>query len=81
MATKTTPPEDTATPPPAPPPAAPRQAEARFFGWMRGLGVRREPGWIGGVCAGIAARLGIDPLIVRGIAVVVAVLGGPAFLL
>lgn len=53
----------------------------RFFGWMRGLDVPRQPGWIGGVCAGVAARLGIDPLIVRGIVVVVAVLGGPAILL
>jgi Putative stress-responsive transcriptional regulator len=48
---------------------------------MRGLGIVRGNGWIGGVCGGIAARLGIDPLIVRGIAVVIAVLGGPAFLL
>jgi len=48
---------------------------------MRGLGIVRGNGWVGGVCGGIAARLGIDPLIVRGIAVVVAVLGGPAFLL
>lgn len=53
----------------------------RFFDWMRGLGIVRTPGWIGGVCAGIAARLGIDAVIVRGIAVVVAVLGGPALLL
>lgn len=48
---------------------------------MRGLGITREPGWIGGVCSGVAARLGIDPIIVRGIVVVVAVLGGPALLL
>jgi phage shock protein PspC (stress-responsive transcriptional regulator) len=48
---------------------------------MRSLNLNREPGWIGGVAAGIAARLGVDPLIVRGILVVVAVLGGPALLL
>jgi phage shock protein PspC (stress-responsive transcriptional regulator) len=48
---------------------------------MRGLDLPRQPGWIGGVCAGIASRLGIDPIIVRGIVVVVAVLGGPAVLL
>jgi phage shock protein PspC (stress-responsive transcriptional regulator) len=47
---------------------------------MRGLGLVRGDAWIGGVCGGIAARLGIDPLIVRGIAVVIALLGGPAFL-
>ncbi|CAN5296472.1 hypothetical protein BH11ACT5_BH11ACT5_26890 [soil metagenome] len=74
MATKTAPPTEAETPAPAP-------QGNRFFTWMRGLGITREPGWIGGVAAGIAARLGIDPLIVRGIIVVVAVLGGPAILL
>jgi phage shock protein PspC (stress-responsive transcriptional regulator) len=67
-------------PAPAPEPAKPG-SENTFFDWMRGLGIPRQPGWIGGVCAGIAARLGIDPIIVRGIAVVIAVLGGPALLL
>jgi phage shock protein PspC (stress-responsive transcriptional regulator) len=52
----------------------------RVLLWLRGLGLTRRPGWIGGVCSGIAERLGIDPLIVRGIFAVVAVLGGPAFL-
>ena len=70
---------DTATPTetleqPAPPPGN------RFFEWMRSLDLPREPGWIGGVCAGIAAKLGIDPLIVRGIVVVIAIFGGPALL-
>ncbi|ROQ37537.1 phage shock protein C (PspC) family protein [Frondihabitans sp. PhB188] len=51
-----------------------------FFDWVRRLGIVRGDAWVGGVCGGIAARLGIDPLIVRGIAVVVALLGGPAFL-
>lgn len=64
-----------------PPPPVPRSTKERFFDWMRSIGIRREPGWIGGVGAGIATRLGIDPLIVRGIIVVVAILGGPAFLL
>ena len=53
----------------------------RFFSWLRGLGLTRQPGWIGGVCAGIAARLGIDPLIVRGIVVVLALFGAPVVLL
>lgn len=48
---------------------------------MRQLDLPRRPGWVGGVCAGIAEKLGIDPVIVRGIAVVAAVLGAPAFLL
>lgn len=52
----------------------------RFFDWMRSLGVTRSDGWIGGVCAGIAYRIGIDPLIIRGILVVAALLGAPAIL-
>jgi phage shock protein PspC (stress-responsive transcriptional regulator) len=52
-----------------------------FYDWLRGLGVPRRAGWLGGVCAGIGARLGIDPIIVRGIVVVVAVLGAPFLLL
>lgn len=52
----------------------------RFFAWMRSLGIQREKGWIGGVAAGIAVRIGIDPLIVRGIFVVTALLGAPALL-
>ena len=60
---------------------APEPAPNRFFEWMRSLDVPRQPGWVGGVCAGIAARLGIDPLIVRGIFVVVAIFGGPALLI
>jgi phage shock protein PspC (stress-responsive transcriptional regulator) len=64
--------------------ASPRPASAPgqgFFDWVRRIGISRGDSWIGGVCGGIAARLGIDPIVVRGIAVVVALLGGPAFLL
>ncbi|WP_161498963.1 PspC domain-containing protein [Cryobacterium aureum] len=51
---------------------------ARFFDWIRGSGLNRDGDrWIAGVCGGIAARTGLDPLIVRGIAVVLAILGGP----
>jgi len=53
----------------------------RFFRWTRGMDAPRRAGWIGGVCAGIADRIRIDPIIVRGIAVVLAVLGAPALLL
>lgn len=62
------------------PPAAPPR-EPGFFGWLRRLDLPRRPGWLGGVCAGIADRLGVDPLLVRGVVVVIAVLGGPAALL
>ena len=51
-----------------------------FFEWIRTLGITRSDGWAGGVCAGIAYRLGIDPLIIRGIFVVVGILGAPALL-
>lgn len=70
----------TEQPAPSPEPNRPG-TDNTFFDWMRGLRIPRQPGWIGGVCAGIAARLGIDPIIVRGIVVVIAVLGGPALLL
>ena len=53
-----------------------------FFDWLRGLGlVRPGDGWVGGVCAGIAARTGLDPLVVRGVVLVIAVLGGPVLFL
>ena len=71
--------DTTNTPPPTPPHA--EQPGRGFFDWMRGLGIVRQPGWIGGVCAGVAARLGIDAIIVRGIVVVLAIFGGPALLL
>ena len=55
---------------------------AGFFAWLRGLGiVRRSDRWFAGVAGGIAAKAGIDPLIVRGIFVVLAILGGPGILL
>ena len=73
---------DTDNPPVTPPPASSKPSRNnRFFGWMRSLGIARQPGWIGGVCSGIAARLDIDPLIVRGIVIVIAILGGPAFII
>lgn len=61
-------------------PPAPHPEAAGFFGWLRSLGVPRQPGWIGGVSAGVAARLGIDPIIVRGVLVVFAIFATPIFL-
>lgn len=73
---------DAETPPTeAPAASAAPASDNAFFAWLRGIGLPRRAGWIGGVCAGIGERLGIDPLIVRGIVVVIAVLGGPAALL
>lgn len=79
MNTSTEPPATDPGPPP-PRPAAPTGSD-RFFAWVRGLGVVRADGWLGGVCAGIAARIRVDPAIVRGIVVVAAVLGFPMLLL
>lgn len=73
--------EDASTTDSSSTPKGGERQQNRFFSWMRELGVPRQPGWIGGVAAGIGQRLGIDPIIVRGIIVVVAVLGGPALLL
>lgn len=62
------------------PPAAPPRSD-RFFSWIAGLGVARSEGWVGGVAAGIAAQLRIDPLIVRGVLVVATLCGLPLILL
>lgn len=70
----------TSAPPLAAPPGLdPTSAtDGAFFRWVEGLGLARRDGWVGGVCAGVAARWGIDPVIVRGIAVVATVIGLPA---
>ncbi|RNE56643.1 PspC domain-containing protein [Cryobacterium tepidiphilum] len=53
-------------------------ALGRFFDWIRSSGmVRGGERWFAGVCGAIAVRTGLDPLIVRGIAVVAAILGAP----
>lgn len=62
------------------PPTRGRERGRAFFDWIRGLGVVRGDGWLGGVCTGVANRLAIDPLIVRGVVLVIAVLGGPIVL-
>ncbi len=79
--------------PTAPPPAAdatdPAASATRrppppfraIFLWVSGLGVARSDGWLGGVAAGIAARLRIDPLIVRGVLVIAALFGLPVIFL
>ena len=74
------------TPPPAASPqptdgpapdGAPRPDGGGFFGAVRRLGVQRsDDRWVGGVCAGVADRLGIDPLVVRGLLVVTFLLSG-----
>lgn len=61
------------TPAPGPAPAPP----AGFFAAIRRTGLyRSDDRWIGGVCGGLAARFGVDPLLVRGIVAVTVLLGG-----
>ncbi|QBE48556.1 PspC domain-containing protein [Leucobacter triazinivorans] len=58
------------------------QSGGSFYGWLRGIGiVRGSDRWFAGVAGGIAAKAGIDPLIVRGVFVVLALLGGPGLLI
>jgi phage shock protein PspC (stress-responsive transcriptional regulator) len=72
-----------------PPPAAGQQAGPQapgqptdFFPWIRSHGIYRgRDRWIGGVASGIAHRMGIDPLIVRGIFIVLTVFAGIGVLL
>ena len=69
---------------PGPPPSAPFALPTRtdrFFSWTAGLGLVRADGWLGGVAGGLAARVRVDPLIVRGILVVVALFGFPVLFL
>ncbi|MFD1212600.1 PspC domain-containing protein, partial [Arthrobacter sp. GCM10027362] len=48
-----------------------------FFAWVRNLGIGRgEDRWIGGVASGIARRTGLDPILVRGLFILLAIFGG-----
>lgn len=76
------------TPPPPPPyyygPTPPPSGSQpqNFFDWIRSQGVHRgRERWVGGVASGIAQRLGVDPLIVRGILIVLTVFAGVGVLL
>jgi phage shock protein PspC (stress-responsive transcriptional regulator) len=56
--------------------------QTNFFDWIRGTGISRsDDAWLGGVAGGIARHTALDPIIVRGIILVVALLGGPALFL
>ncbi|MCC9173369.1 PspC domain-containing protein [Arthrobacter sp. zg-Y179] len=47
-----------------------------FFQWVRSLGIPRGGDrWFGGVATGIAARTGLDPVLVRGLFVVLGAFG------
>lgn len=71
-----------AAPQPAPErPTDTKESLTRFWDWLRGLGITRSrERWIGGVAGGIAERYHLDPLLVRGLFVVAAMLGGVGFI-
>ena len=70
----------TTTPNPAQGPSQP--GGTKFFTWLRELGIVRDSDrWFAGVAAGLARKAGIDPLIVRGIFIVLTIIGGPGLLL
>jgi phage shock protein PspC (stress-responsive transcriptional regulator) len=61
---------------------SPGPHQSNFFDWIRGAGLTRtDDAWLAGVAGGIARRTGLDPLVIRGIILVVAILGGPALFL
>lgn len=52
------------------------------FDRLRRIDLRRSPdGWIGGVCAGIGHRVGLDPLVIRAGAVLLGIFFGLGVLL
>ncbi|MBR7743609.1 PspC domain-containing protein [Phycicoccus sp. BSK3Z-2] len=62
------------------PPQSRRGALDDTFDRLRSSSVRRdgERRWFGGVCAGIAARFDVDPLLIRAAAIALALAGGVA---
>jgi phage shock protein PspC (stress-responsive transcriptional regulator) len=50
----------------------------KIFASLHSIDVRRrtDDKWIGGVCSGVADRLGVDPVIVRAALVLLTILGG-----
>ncbi|WAP52537.1 PspC domain-containing protein [Arthrobacter sp. ATA002] len=87
-------PENAAPTRPLPPPAGaagshrippagqePEPGTGGFFTWLRSLRVvRGDDRWVGGVASGVAARLGLDPVLARGLFVVLGLFGVGLFL-
>ncbi len=42
---------------------------------------RQKPSWLGGVCIGLAAKLGVDPLLLRGLLIVLLIVATPVAVL
>jgi len=62
----------------ATPQAPPRSTLDDLFGRLRSSGFHRdtERRWFGGVCAGLAGHYGVDPLLIRAAAILLAFAGG-----
>ncbi|WP_258802926.1 PspC domain-containing protein [Pseudarthrobacter sp. NS4] len=53
-----------------------------FFTWIRSHGIYRgSDRWVGGVSSGFANRLGVDPIIIRGVLIVLTLFAGIGVLL
>ncbi|HQH08642.1 MAG TPA: PspC domain-containing protein [Phycicoccus sp.] len=77
--------QQTFTAPPPPPHAGASAAAGTTPSVMQGLwdqlhrlGIQRDrsTGWFGGVCAGIARRVGVDPLLIRALVIILSIAGG-----
>lgn len=66
-----------------PPPGGPAPSQSNpFFSWFRNLGIQRgQDRWIGGVASGLGHRIGLDPILVRGLFILLAIFGGVGVLL
>lgn len=62
----------------APPPPLASSFLDDSFARLRGSGFVRdaEGRWFGGVCSGLARRLGVDPILIRAAAIILAFVGG-----
>lgn len=62
----------------APPPRSGPGAFDDTFGRLRTAGIHRDTDrrWFGGVCAGIAGRFDVDPLLIRAAAIALTIAGG-----
>lgn len=78
--TPPTPPGPDPTDGPTPGPTAPTRPHVLQQTWdaMRRSGIRRplDDRWLGGVCSGVARRLGVDPVLIRVTVVALTLIGG-----
>ncbi|GAA0317820.1 PspC domain-containing protein [Kineococcus aurantiacus] len=57
--------------------STPTRQDAKVFAAVRSCGVQRsQDRWFAGICGGLAERLDVDPLLVRGVLVALTAVGG-----